>query len=304
MPDSTMTNSLVLRSEEDIRTWAGSVHEAGETIALVPTMGNLHEGHLSLVSLARAEADQVVVSIFVNPTQFGEGEDFERYPRTLESDIDSLASLADVIFVPSVETVYPSGAEIPQVKAGPIGDVLEGAIRPGHFDGVLTVCNRLFALTSCDVAVFGEKDAQQLFLVTEMVTRLGLPVRIIRGPIIRSKQGLALSSRNAYLSKEALVTAHALPEVLHTVASRVMSGESVGDAVGSGQLALASHPNLSLDYLEALEAETFQPWTTKSTGECVVVGAVVVESTRLLDNIRPTASSESPPIRLSPLEAT
>ena len=281
-----MTSPLVLRTEEDIRDWATSVQEAGELIALVPTMGNLHEGHLSLVALAKAQADQVVVSIFVNPTQFGEGEDFDRYPRTLEADLDALASLDVVVFAPTADTVYPPGEEIQQVSAGPIGEVLEGAVRPGHFDGVLTVCNRLFELTSCDVAVFGEKDAQQLFLVTEMVARLGLPVRIIPGPIIRSEIGLALSSRNAYLSPEGLITALVLPEALQTVASRVSSGGNVVDAVSSAQLALASDPDLSLDYLEALEATTFTPWTNESTGECVVVGAVVVEGTRLLDNVR------------------
>ena len=281
-----MTSPLVFRSEEDIRAWANSVHEAGQTIALVPTMGNLHAGHLSLVSLAKTQADQVVVSIFVNPTQFGEGEDFDRYPRTLEADIDALAPLEVVVFAPTADTDYPPGEEIDQVSAGPIGDVLEGAVRPGHFDGVLTVCNRLFDLTSCDVAVFGEKDAQQLFLVTDMVARLGLPVRIIPGPIIRSEAGLALSSRNAYLSREGLITALALPEALQTISSSVRSGEGISDAVGSTQLALASNPDVSLDYLEALEAETFEPWTSNSTGECVVVGAVVVEGTRLLDNAR------------------
>ena len=281
-----MTSPVVLRSEEDIRTWATSVHEAGESIALVPTMGNLHEGHLSLVALAKAQADHVVVSIFVNPTQFGEGEDFDRYPRTLDEDIDALAAHDVVVFAPTVDTVYPPGEEIPQVSAGPIGDVLEGAVRPGHFDGVLTVCNRLFDLTSCDVAVFGEKDAQQLFLVADMVARRGLPVRIAPGPIIRSEAGLALSSRNAYLSGEGLATALALPEALRSITSRIASGESVADAVSSEQLALASASDLSLDYLEALEAGTFKPWTSESTGECVVVGAVVVEGTRLLDNAR------------------
>jgi pantoate--beta-alanine ligase len=281
-----MTNPVVLHSEEEIRQWATSLHEAGETIALVPTMGNLHEGHFSLVKLAKARADHVVVSIFVNPTQFGEGEDFDRYPRTLEADIGSLSSVGVVVFAPSVETVYPPALEIEQIFAGPIGDVLEGAIRPGHFDGVLTVCNRLFDLTSSDVAVFGEKDAQQLFLVTEMVARLGLPVRIVPGPIIRSEAGLALSSRNAYLSAEGLKTALALPESLRAISSRVRGGESVVDAVSSAQLVLASDPGLGLDYLEALDAQTFEPWTNESTGECVVVGAVVVEGTRLLDNVR------------------
>ncbi|MEK9578271.1 MAG: pantoate--beta-alanine ligase, partial [Aquiluna sp.] len=143
-----------------------------------------------------------------------------------------------------------------------------------------------FDLTSCDVAVFGEKDAQQLFLVTDMVARLGLPVRIVSGPIIRSEQGLALSSRNANLSPEGLTSALALPESLRAISSRVRGGESVVDAVSSAQLALASDPGLGLDYLEALDAQTFEPWTNESTGECVVVGAVVVEGTRLLDNVR------------------
>jgi pantoate--beta-alanine ligase len=283
-----MTDPQVLHTAEEIASWADEIHARGETIALVPTMGNLHRGHLSLVDIASAEADYVVVSIFVNPTQFGEGEDFDRYPRTLESDYDSLAGRGVTVFAPSVDEIYPPDSPVEQILAGPVGDVLEGAVRPGHFDGVLTVCNRLFELSACDVAVFGEKDAQQLFLVTDMVRRNRPGLRIVPGPIIRADDGLALSSRNAYLSANDRRSALALSAALNFIATEVNRGVQVREAVEAGQLALAREPALELDYLEALDAESFGPWSDDSAGECVVVGAIVVGGTRLLDNTRLT----------------
>lgn len=283
-----MTDPKVLHTAEEIASWADAIHARGETIALVPTMGNLHQGHLSLVDIASGEADHVVVSIFVNPTQFGQGEDFDRYPRTLEADCDALTGRGVTVFAPSVVEVYPPESPVEQLSAGPVGDVLEGAVRPGHFDGVLTVCNRLFELSTCDVAVFGEKDAQQLFLVGDMVRRNRPDLRIVPGPIIRADDGLALSSRNAYLSADDRGHALALSTALREIAAEVARGVDVREAVEAEQLALAGEPALELDYLEALDAETFGPWSDDSSGQCVVVGAIVVGGTRLLDNTRLT----------------
>ena len=175
--------------------------EAGR-IALVPTMGALHEGHLSLVRLAKENSDTVVVSIFVNPTQFGAGEDFDKYPRNLEEDMRKLSQVgADVVFSPSVEVMYPGQMAV-SINPGSIAEVLEGAIRPGHFAGVTQIVSKLFNLVRPHVAVFGEKDAQQLAIITQMVRDLSYPVQIINGPIVREPDGLAMSSRNAYLNAE------------------------------------------------------------------------------------------------------
>src|SRR4051794_22722760 len=172
-------------------------------VALVPTMGALHEGHRSLVRAARERAGSVVVSVFVNPTQFGPGEDFDRYPRTWDADLAALAEEgADVVFHPGVDEVYQPGAAGVTVQPGPLGDVLEGAVRPGHFAGVLTVVAKLFGLVSPDLAFFGEKDYQQLTLIRAMARELALGVEVVGVPTVREEDGLALSSRNQYLARE------------------------------------------------------------------------------------------------------
>jgi pantoate--beta-alanine ligase len=194
----TVQDAPALRAA--VRGW----RDKGQTVGFVPTMGNLHAGHQSLVRLARARADRVVASVFVNPTQFGPGEDFERYPRTLVHDQAALADEGcDLLFAPEVATIYPYGAalsvnlRVPQVTA-----VLEGAHRPGHFDGVATVVCKLFNLVNPDLAVFGQKDFQQLKVIERMVRDLSLPVKVIAAPIVRDDDGLALSSRNQYLSPQ------------------------------------------------------------------------------------------------------
>ncbi len=282
-----MADKLALfRSAEDMVTWAKQAHSAGKTIALVPTMGNLHRGHLELVARAGEEADLVVVSVFVNPRQFGPGEDFERYPRTLQADREALApSAVDVVFAPGVEDVYPTDSPVASVSAGPIGRLWEGASRPGHFDGVLTVCSRLFQLTEADVAVFGEKDAQQLFLARQLsASRGGLP-KIVSQPTVRDADGLALSSRNSYLSAEQRSLATILPNTLREVSEAIASGMPVERAVEQGRTRLRAVDGVSLDYLDVVGAESFEA-ERDTAKDLLVIAAVIVGSTRLIDNVR------------------
>ena len=279
-----MTNPSVFTTAIELEQWSTECHEKGEQVVIVPTMGNLHAGHLSLVSEAKKHGDRVVVSIFVNPTQFSEGEDFERYPRTLEADIDAVSGVGvDVVFGPSADEVYPDGSEHDAISAGPIGEVLEGVIRPGHFDAVVTVCKRLFEMSHADVAVFGEKDAQQLFLVTQMARGLTPPVRIVGVPTFRDHDGLALSSRNSYLSHDDRQAALALPHALDALEQRIKQGEMLASALAAGQLALAADPALELDYLGSVNPNTFEP-SGESDSQALILGAITVGGTRLIDN--------------------
>ena len=256
---------------------------AGETIALVPTMGALHAGHKALVRAAEQEADRVVVSIFVNPLQFGQGEDFDTYPRTLAADEAFLAdTTVDVIFAPGVPEVYPAGLDAaPRIYAGPVGDVLEGHSRPGHFDGVLTVVHRLCELVRPSVAVFGEKDAQQLFLIRQMVRDENLPVRIVEVATVRDSDGLALSSRNAHLSAKERKRAQAIPQAWE----RAQNAANAREAVAAVKEVLSLEPEISLDYVALVDPDTFLPYSEDS---CVsrgrIVLAVEIGQTRLIDN--------------------
>ena len=228
--------------------------ELAGRVAVVMTMGALHEGHASLVRAARAAADSVLVTVFVNPLQFGQGEDLDRYPRTLQADLALCEREgADVVFTPAPDVVYPDGPPLVRVSAGPLGDVLEGASRPGHFDGVLTVVLKLLHLTRPDVALFGQKDAQQLAAIRRMVRDLDLPVEVVAVPTVREPDGLALSSRNAYLSDDERVTALALSRALAT-----------GD-VTAGQALLDAEPGLEPDYLSRVAAP---PSRTTRTATC------------------------------------
>ena len=245
--------------------------------ALVPTMGALHEGHLALVRRAGELADRVVVSIFVNPTQFGSGEDFDGYPRTLDADRALLGDLAEV-FAPTVDEVYPPTDPPTVVHAGAMGDLWEGAIRPGHFDGVLTVVNRLFDLVQPQIAVFGEKDWQQLTLIRRMVTDRDLPIEIVGVPTVREPSGLALSSRNRRLSPDELEKAALLPAVLHDIVDAEGSSESL--VRGAARL---DEVGFVIEYLEVVDAGTLEP-TSDSTNARVVVAARI-GTTRLIDNM-------------------
>jgi pantoate--beta-alanine ligase len=257
--------------------WGGG---QGRTLALVPTMGALHEGHLSLIRLAKEHADHVVVSIFVNPLQFGPGEDFSRYPRTFEADLAACRTAGvDVVFAPSAEEMYPPDRQV-SVSAGPMGSIVEGEFRPGHFDGVLTVVLKLFNLVRPGVAVFGQKDAQQLAMIRRMVADLDVPVRIVGAPIVREPDGLALSSRNRYLSAEEREIALALSRALREGERR----RTPGEIVAATRRVLDAAP-LTVDYVVLADPATFAQVGDDHTGEAVLAVAARVGATRLIDNV-------------------
>jgi pantoate--beta-alanine ligase len=249
-------------------------------VVLVPTMGALHEGHRTLVRAARAHGGSVVVSVFVNPTQFGAGEDFDRYPRTWDADLAALAEEgADLVFHPPVDEVYPPGSLGVTVQPGPLGDVLEGAVRPGHFAGVLTVVAKLFGLVRPDVAVFGEKDYQQLTLIRAMARELALGVEVVGVPTVREDDGMALSSRNRYLSEEQRSTAAALSAALRAGAAAGPQGPDAILAAARGVLAAA--PELVPDYLELTDPDL---GPAPAAGPARLLVAARAGSTRLIDN--------------------
>jgi pantoate--beta-alanine ligase len=249
-------------------------------VVLVPTMGALHEGHRALVRAARRHGGSVVVSVFVNPTQFGPGEDFDRYPRTWDADLAALAEEgADLVFHPPVEEVYPPGSVGVTVQPGPLGDVLEGAVRPGHFAGVLTVVAALFGLVRPDVAVFGEKDYQQLTLIRAMARELALGVEVVGVPTVREDDGMALSSRNRYLSPDQRSAAAALSGALRAGAAAGAQGSDAVLAVA--RQVLAGAPGLVPDYLELTDP---QLGPAPAAGPARLLVAARAGTTRLIDN--------------------
>jgi len=280
---------LIARTKDDLRQAVDAWRSAGERVGFVPTMGALHEGHLSLVRLARGHADRVVASVFVNPAQFGPNEDFNRYPRQPEKDGAMLESAGcDLLFLPDVETLYPKG-HATFVEPGGAAEGLEGACRPGHFRGVATVVTALFNLVRADVAVFGEKDAQQLAVVRQMVRDLSIPIEIVPGPTVREADGLAMSSRNAYLSPDERRAAAVLHRALRTAETAVSQGERRGGAVRERlREVLNTEPLARVEYAEVVDAESFQPVETLR-GRLVLPLAVRIGGTRLIDNIRLTA---------------
>lgn len=252
--------------------------------AVVMTMGALHEGHLALVRSARAAADHVVVTIFVNPLQFGPGEDLERYPRDLEGDLGLLAGAgADVVFAPTPDVVYPDGDPVVRVSAGAIGDVLEGASRPGHLDGVLTVVLKLLHLVRPQVALFGQKDAQQLMAVRRMVRDLDVDVEVVGVPTVRDDDGLALSSRNAYLSADERTRALALSAAVRA-AEDVAAAGGTAEAVRAAVHTVLDAADLVVEYAVLVDPLTAQRVREDHTGATVLVLAARVGSTRLIDN--------------------
>ena len=274
------------RTKDELRLRVEAWRREGVRIGFVPTMGALHEGHLSLVRLAREHADRVVASVFVNPTQFGPHEDFNRYPRQPEKDAALLeAAGCDLLFLPGVETIYPPGnATFIEPAGAALG--LEGTCRPGHFRGVATVVCALFNLVRADVAVFGEKDAQQLAVIRQMVRDLHLPIEIVPGPTVREADGLAMSSRNAYLSPQERKAATVLHRSLRAAEELIAIGERRGDEVRHRlREVLESEPLAQVEYAEVVDAETFAPVETLQ-GKLVLPLAVRVGGTRLIDNIR------------------
>lgn len=256
---------------------------AGERVALVPTMGALHDGHVSLVRLARERARRVVVTIFVNPTQFAPGEDFSTYPRTMEDDLARLDGLCDLVFAPSVDVMYPPGEATAVVVEGPACVGLEDRFRPMHFRGVATVCAKLFIQANPDVAVFGEKDFQQVKVVTRMGRDLSLPLAIVAAPTVREPDGLALSSRNRFLSPEHRARAPLIHQTLQRCAERIRGGTTPAEAEAEAAARL-SKAGFTVDYLEARQAETLA--RPQALGEPLrLLVAAQIGATRLIDNI-------------------
>lgn len=271
------------RYKDDLRKALSDARLQGSTVGLVPTMGALHEGHLSLITIAAQRSDVVVVSVFVNPLQFGEGEDFEAYPRDTEGDLELLEGAGvDLAFVPLLDEVYPPEASV-TVSAGPLGDGLEGADRPGHFDGVCTVVAKLFNLVRPAIAVFGQKDAQQVAVVRAMVRDLDFPVEIVTGPTVRDPDGLALSSRNAYLSQEERSRALTLHAALRAGAAVLQASGSSQEAEAAMDETLAAAEGVDVSYARAVDPESFGP--PSPGGPVLLVVAARVGPARLIDNL-------------------
>ncbi|MEU5876910.1 pantoate--beta-alanine ligase [Spirillospora sp. NPDC047279] len=267
------------------------------TVALVPTMGALHEGHRSLIRKARGLADVVAVSIFVNPLQFGPGEDLDRYPRTFADDVEACAAEGvDIVFAPTAEVMYPATPQV-TIEPGEMGRVVEGRTRPGHFAGMLTVVMKLLQLVRPDVAVFGEKDAQQLAMIRRMVADLDVPVRIVGGPTVRELGGLALSSRNRYLSEAERETALSLSQALQAGADAVQGGPAAVTGAARAVLdkAARAEPPLELDYLVLVDASTFTEVPAGYSGEAVLAVAGRVGTTHLIDNVPLSLAPVAPP---------
>ena len=274
-----------LEAIPDLRHWLRDQRNVGRRIGFVPTMGFLHEGHLRLVDVARRRADVVVMSIFVNPLQFGPAEDFAKYPRDLARDRALAAGRGvDALFVPAVETMYPRGSEI-RVVPGPTADRWEGAARPGHFAGVLTVVAKLLHLVEPDVACFGRKDVQQAVLIQQMVRDLDWPVEILVVPTVREADGLALSSRNAYLDPEERRQAVGLSAALRAAHDAWRGGQTSAEQLEAiMRRSLATSPGISVEYIAIVEPSSLAP-VTSAGADTIVAIAARLGRTRLIDNI-------------------
>ena len=259
-------------------------------IGFVPTMGNLHAGHIHLVNLARQQADCVVVSIFVNPLQFGANEDLANYPRTLEADIEKLKNAgADIVFTPSITEMYADfdGKNLNQtinMALPAIADTLCGASRPGHFEGVATVVAKLFNIIQPQMAFFGKKDFQQLFIIRELVKQFNYPIQIIAGETVRETSGLALSSRNGYLSEKACINASQLNKALQEIVNAIKTGDQDFDGLENQASQQLTASGWQVDYVSVRSVATLQPAKFEDN-DLVVLGAAKIESTRLIDNI-------------------
>ena len=275
-----------LSSAEEVRQAVGEARREGKRIALVPTMGALHEGHLSLVRAASLRADVVAVSIFVNPTQFAPGEDFEAYPRNIDRDLELLgAEGAALAFTPTTAAMYAPDARV-TVDPGPMGAVYEGASRPTHFRGVCTVVAKLFSIVQPDLAFFGEKDYQQLAVVRLMTRDLDLPVKVVGCPIVREPDGLAMSSRNAYLSYEERRAATVLYRALRSAETLALARETdAAMIVEVMRETVAEEPLAALDYAAIIDPDTFAPLDVFGAKPARALIAAHVGATRLIDNI-------------------
>jgi pantoate--beta-alanine ligase len=282
------TQNLIMQtiqSVNEMQSHAISMRSSGRLIALVPTMGSLHEGHLKLVDIAKDRADKVIVSIFVNPTQFGPSEDYANYPRVLEADLEKCRDRGvDIVFTPSVEDIYPKGYST-YVSEEVVGSGLCGVSRPNHFRGVTTVCLKLFNITRPDFAIFGQKDAQQCAVIKKMVTDLNYSAEVVVGPIHRDEDGLAASSRNAYLTSAQREAALAIPQSLKIAQKMVSEGTRSVDRV---MAEIIHHLSLSrrvrVIYVQIVDPTTMEPVREIVPGKCIVCLAAWVDQVRLIDN--------------------
>ncbi len=276
----------IISDKAELREQIADWRQNGDHIALVPTMGSLHDGHLALVEAAREHAERVIATVFVNPTQFGEGEDFDAYPRSLELDKRKLKrAKADLLFAPDVETIYPFGAEQgTRVIVPVLTNELCGSARPGHFDGVTSVVTRLFNITLPDVAVFGQKDYQQLLIIRRMVVDLNLPVDIVAAPTVREDDGLAMSSRNQYLSDGERAIAPRLYAVLQEAAHALETGAEDYASLERDAAANLRQAGFEPEYVSIRRAESLEK-PDRDTDELVVLAAVKLGGARLIDNV-------------------
>lgn len=274
----------IVRTVKELRTATQKARAQGDRIGLVPTMGALHHGHLSLVDQIAPVAETIVVSIFVNPSQFGEGEDFQAYPRNEAEDVKKLSGTnASIVYIPGVDEMYPEG-DTTTVSVGGISENFEGAVRPGHFDGVATVVSKLLLQCQPDAAIFGEKDYQQLAVIRRFVRDLAIPVDIMGAPIIRESDGLAASSRNVYLSTQERFIAGKFNVMLNSATKALVSGQPVADVEKSTTAALLDAGFNAVDYVAVVCAETLTP-LDKINKPARIVAAARLGSTRLLDNM-------------------
>ena len=284
----------IVRRIAALREIVAGWRAGGETVALVPTMGALHAGHMALVTAARASADRVVASIFVNSLQFGAGEDLDRYPRREAEDVAMLAAEGcDLVWAAAADELYPDGF-VTTVSVPGISDRWEGEARPGHFDGVATVVAKLLVAVMPDVALFGEKDFQQLAVIRRLVADLGLPVAIGGVATVRDPDGLALSSRNVYLTPDERQRALAFPRSLESARDAIVGGASVEQALDDARAALVAAGFGPIDYLALVDAASLAPLSALS-GEARLIAAARIGSTRLIDNLRVVSATGSDP---------
>ena len=271
--------------KEALRSCVQDWHQGGQSVALVPTMGNLHTGHLQLVKQAKTVADRVVVSIFVNPTQFVAGEDFDTYPRTIEEDVANLQAIGpDLIFIPNIDEVYPTGLKLEtQVVVPGLDNIFCGAFRPGHFQGVATVVCKLLNMVQPDVALFGKKDYQQLLVIKKMVNDLSIPVEIIGVETVREESGLALSSRNRYLNQKEKDVAAKLYQTLSGISEAVKAGRDDYQQLEADAVEYLEDNGFKIDYLSVRNAADLE---APAGGDLVVLTAAWLGEARLIDNIQ------------------
>lgn len=282
------SNTRIIRDAKELSQIAAGIQKSGKTIGLVPTMGYLHEGHLSLIRAAREKSDFVIVSDFVNPTQFGPKEDYATYPRDEQADFEKCQSCgADILFMPTVDSLYPNGQGSTWVEVQNLGNILCGASRPGHFRGVATVVTKLLWLSHADYAFFGEKDYQQLTILKRMAQDLGCPTQIIGMPLVRESDGLAMSSRNVRLSPSARQQALSLNRGLKRARQLFMNGcRDAKKLVEEAQSEISAQPDTEIQYIEVADPESLEIFHDQVPDKTMMLMAVKVGGVRLIDNMK------------------